>query len=63
MPEADRLLVQHIGEALDLVLLVVEQRLKGHDVRTHHVARRKAAGVEDGPLGEDDAAAVRITLR
>ena len=63
VPKADSLLVQHVGEPLDLVLLVVEQGLKCHDVRTHHVARGEATGVKDGPLGKDDAAAVRIALR
>jgi hypothetical protein len=63
MPEPDRLLVQDVRETLDLVLLVVEERLKGHNVGAHHVAGGEAAGVEDGPLGKDDAAAVGIALR
>ncbi len=63
MPESDGFLVQNVREALDLVLLVVEQGLEGHDVGANHVAGRKAARVEDGALREDDAASVRITLR
>ncbi len=63
MPESDRFLVQDVREALDLVLLVVEQGLEGHDVGADHVAGREATGVEDGALREDDAASVRITLR
>ena len=63
MPESNSFLVQNVREALDLVLLVVEQGLEGHDVGADHVAGREAARVEDGALREDDAASVRITLR
>ena len=57
------LLVEDVGEAPDLVLLVIEQGLEGHHVGPHEVAHSVLAGVEGGGLGEDDPPPVLVTLR
>ena len=56
-------LVENVGEASDLVLLVIEQGLEGHHVGPHQVAHRVLAGVKGGGLGEYDPPPVLVSLR